>query len=173
MRNEVKGEFMTKQDILTLFEYDAWATERMLEAVRGLLEKHYTENIGSSAASVGSTLIHIHGACRLWLDRWLGRDDGRGLNTEMSSLDALRSRWNDLRKELNTFLQSVAENQLQAPLSYKDMKGRTHSQPLIQQMQHLVNHSTYHRGQVAAMLRQLGAQAVNTDLITYYRQKSS
>jgi uncharacterized damage-inducible protein DinB len=163
---------MTKQDMLTLLDYDAWATERILQAVGALSEEQYTKNIGSSFGGVGSTLVHIHGACRLWLDRWLGRDDGGGLETQMLSLETLRNRWSDLRKELRAFLESLPEDQLQAPLSHKDTKGRTHSQLLIQQMQHLVNHSTYHRGQVAAMLRQLGAQAVNTDLITYYRQKS-
>ncbi len=164
---------MTKQDIVTLLDYDAWATGRILEAVGPLSEEQYSKNIASSFESVGGTLVHIYGACRLWLDRWQGQDDGGGLKTDKLALEALRSRWGDLRTELSAFLQSLPEDSLQAPFSYKDTKGRTHSQPLVQQMQHLVNHSTYHRGQVAAMLRQLGAQAVNTDLITYYRQKSA
>jgi uncharacterized damage-inducible protein DinB len=164
---------MTKSDIVTLFDYDAWATGRILEAVGALSDEQYAKNLGSSFESVQSTLVHIYGAGRLWLDRWLDRDDGSGLKKEMLAVETFRSRWADLRKELGAFLESLTEEQLHSQHTYKDTKGRTHSQLLVQQMQHFVNHSTYHRGQVAAMLRQLGAQAVNTDLITYYRQKSS
>lgn len=164
---------MTKADIVTLFDYDAWATGRILDVVGALSDEQYTKDLGSSFESVQSTLVHIYGADRLWLDRWLNRDDGSGLQKEMLPVETLKSRWADLRKELGAFLQSLTEDQLQSPLTYTDTKGRTHSQLLVQQLQHAVNHSTYHRGQVAAMLRQLGAQAVNTDLITYHRQKSS
>jgi uncharacterized damage-inducible protein DinB len=37
-------------------------------------------------------------------------------------------------------------------------------------LQHVVNHSTYHRGQIATMLRQLGTKAIPTDLIAYHRE---
>ena len=64
-----------------------------------------------------------------------------------------------------------SENDIQKIITYKDLKGNEYSQPLYQLMQHLVNHSTYHRGQVAAMLRQMDVKPAGTDLIRYYREK--
>jgi uncharacterized damage-inducible protein DinB len=56
---------------------------------------------------------------------------------------------------------------------YQNLKGETWRYPLWQQMHHVVNHSTYHRGQVVTMLRQLGAAAPATDLLVYYDQGGS
>ena len=52
------------------------------------------------------------------------------------------------------------------------MAGAPQAQPLWQMLQHLVNHCTYHRGQIATMLRQLGAKTLGTDLILYYREQA-
>jgi uncharacterized damage-inducible protein DinB len=52
-----------------------------------------------------------------------------------------------------------------------DFMGNTNTQPLYQQMQHKMNHSSYHRGQFVAMLKRFGAAVVSTDLISYIRQK--
>jgi uncharacterized damage-inducible protein DinB len=76
------------------------------------------------------------------------------------------------RNEAN-FLGSLQSDQdLVKSLTYKDLKGNSYTQPLIQTIQQVLNHATYHRGQVVTMLRQLGVKPVNTDLITYYRQQN-
>ena len=59
-----------------------------------------------------------------------------------------------------------------ALLKIRTTKGEPYSHPLSEMMLHLVNHGTYHRGQVTAMLRQLGAKPLATDLILFYRQGS-
>ena len=68
-------------------------------------------------------------------------------------------------------MRGLPEDKLNEPLRYTDFKGNSYSYPLCQQMQHKVNHSTYHRGQVVALLRQMGEKVVSTDLINYIRQK--
>jgi uncharacterized damage-inducible protein DinB len=55
-------------------------------------------------------------------------------------------------------------------VSYRDIRGQPFTNTMAQMLRHVVNHSTYHRGQVITMLRQLGADAVGTGLITYYRE---
>jgi uncharacterized damage-inducible protein DinB len=64
------------------------------------------------------------------------------------------------------------EASLAAPLSYRNLKGEPATFPLGQLMLHAVNHSTYHRGQITTLLRQLGAQPVSTDLVLYYLSKA-
>ena len=64
----------------------------------------------------------------------------------------------------------LPEAAVRQPLSYRLLNGTESTQPLWQLVQHLANHSTYHRGQVIAMLRQLGAKAVATDLVAFDRE---
>lgn len=163
---------MTKQEILTLFDYDAWATDRVLETVAALTEEQYTKDLGSSFGGVRGTLVHTYGAQWIWLQRWKGTSPAQIIKAEeIPTFAGLKERWSAWRNDLHAFLDPLTEEQLQSKLTYKDIRGNQYSQPLYHQMQHLVNHSTYHRGQITTMLRQLGAKPVSTDLINYYRLK--
>ena len=71
---------------------------------------------------------------------------------------------------LLAFASALSEADAVRVVSYRDLRGHEHGEPLWQLLQHVVNHSTYHRGQIITMLRQLGAEAVSTDLVAYYRQ---
>ena len=57
-------------------------------------------------------------------------------------------------------------------VEYHNTKGHAFSNPMWQMLQHLVNHGTYHRGQITTMLRQLGATPLTTDLIAFYREQA-
>lgn len=63
---------MTLADILTLFEYDEWATSRTLESLSSLSEGKYQENLKSSHGGIHGTLVHIYSADMIWLGRWKG-----------------------------------------------------------------------------------------------------
>lgn len=163
---------MTLSDIKDLFAFDQWATERMLEIVAALPEEQYARNLNSSHGGIRGTLVHSYGAERIWLERWRGSNPTTLVTEEeVPTFGQLKEKWTTLRGELNRFLESLTEEHLQSAHTYKDLKGNQYTQPLWQQMQHLVNHSTYHRGQVVTMLRQLGVRPVATDLIAYYRRK--
>ena len=159
--------------IRTLFEYDRWANNRMLAAAAKLTEEQFTKNLGNSFASVRDTLAHILGAERVWLSRWQGNSLTSPVDLkQFADVDALRKAWAVLQGEMGAFLNSLTDGQLQSLLSYKMFSGQPQSQPLWQQMAHLANHSSYHRGQVTTLLRQLGAQPVGTDLITFFREQN-
>ena len=161
---------MTKSEVVTLFDYDKWATNEQLKVVTGLDDEQYNRNLGTSFGGIHGTLVHIFGAQRVWLTRWKGEAPTAlpGAD-ELPTLVRLTERWNALRDEMGTFLQNLSDEKLAQRLAYKDLKGNSYSQPLVHQMQHLINHSTYHRGQITTMLRQVGATPVGTDLIGYYR----
>jgi uncharacterized damage-inducible protein DinB len=164
---------MTLQDIRTLFEFDQWATERILDIVAELPEDQYARNMNSSHGGVRGTLVHYYGAEWIWLERWKGSSPTTSIKEEdIATFPAIRNKWSALRREIEEFLLSLTDEKLQSSLAYKDLKGNQYTQPLWQQMQHLINHSTYHRGQVVTMLRQLGVKPVATDLIAYYRLQS-
>ncbi len=91
---------------------------------------------------------------------------------EYPTLASVRLRWDPLAGELAGFVASQSAESVAKNVDYRNLKGDPMSYPLGQLMLHAVNHSTYHRGQVTTLLRQLGAQPVSTDLVLYYAEKA-
>ncbi len=162
---------MTKKEIQLLFEYDTWADLKLLEVIAALTGDQYKKDLHSSFGGIQGTLVHILSANRVWLYRWIGTPPEPLKIENFPSLEVVKKQWDIYQCEIGNFLQSLTEEKLNTPLQYKDFKGNIYAQPLYQQIQHKVNHSSYHRGQLVIMLRQLGMPVVSTDLISYIRQK--
>lgn len=161
------------ETVRSLFEYTAWADARAFEAASKLAPEPWTRDLGSSLKSVRDTLVHIASAQWIWFSRWKGvSPTAMWSAAEYPTAASLRERWNPQHRELAAFVAAQTEASLAAPLAYKNLKGEPVSLPLGQQMLHLANHSTYHRGQITTLLRQLGAQPVSTDLILYFMEKA-
>ena len=165
---------MTLAEILVLFEYDEWATERTLESVSNLSDGKYHDDLKSSHGGIHGTLLHIYGADMIWFQRWKGISPSASSNLdEIPNLKSLKAHWKEYRISLHNYLRSLTEDILTALLSYSDSKGNKHAEPLYQQMQQVINHASYHRGQIVTMLRQLGEKPQATDLIAFYRTRQS
>jgi uncharacterized damage-inducible protein DinB len=164
---------MTIAEIRTLYEYNYWAKARIMNVVETLSHDQFTKNLGSSHGGVHGTLVHIMGAEEIWLKRWQGTSPSSFYKAEdFPTFDAVENHWKMVEHEMMGYCHMLkTENDIQRVVTYKDLKGNQYSQLLWQAMQHLVNHSTYHRGQVVTMLRQLGVKPIGTDLITFYREK--
>ena len=164
---------MTHEEVADLFQFDGWATGKILEAVAALSREQYEKDLGSSFGGIRGTLLHLYSAARNWLGSWKGQEPAGVVTAEeVPTLSALVEHWSRLTEERDEFIRSLGQELLMQPLSYRDPKGRPYSEFLYRQMQHVVNHSSYHRGQVVTMLRQLGIQPPATDLIRYYRQRA-
>ena len=165
---------MGPADMMALYEYNAWADRRVLEAASALSREQYTKQMGSSFSSVRDTLPHIYGVEWLWLERFQGRspmaipDDA-----EFADIVKLKASWAAFEPRLLNFVRGLTQEDLDRVMEYKTMKYGVYRNPLWQSMQHLVNHGTYHRGQITTMLRQLGAQPILTDLMHFYRERAA
>lgn len=160
---------MNRQDILMLYEYNAWANGRVLGAAEALTPEQFLRDLGNSFPSVRDTLAHILSAESLWLRRWQGDSPSRPLPADtFPTVASLRDGFAAVDRERHIFLESLSEARLAHPLAYRDMAGKDHSLPLVFTLQHVVNHGTYHRGQVTTLLRQLGARPVSTDLSRFH-----
>jgi uncharacterized damage-inducible protein DinB len=165
---------MNPQDMLKLYEYNAWADRRVLEAASALSREQFTKQMGSSFSSVRDTLSHIYGVEWLWLERFQGRSPGAiPDNPEFADITKLKTSWAAFEPTLLNFVRGLNQEQLDRVMEYKTMKFGVYSNPLWQSMQHLVNHGTYHRGQITTMLRQLDAKPVLTDLMHFYREQAA
>jgi len=160
---------MNKSQIVELYSYNDWANKKLLNAVGQLENEELVRDLSSSYRSIRDTMVHIIGAEELWLSRWMGEQGRTLLNSgDFPTYTSLTDRWNDFGKQIDPFLVSLTESELMEEISYKNLKGIPYSLELWKQMLHVTNHSSYHRGQVATMLRQLKKQPPLQDLISYY-----
>lgn len=170
---------MNRQDIKRQFDYTEWANQLAMGAAAKLPDENLRRDFGISHGSIFGTLVHMAGAEWIWLERWHGHSPAKaeawGLwNTEVcADLETLKERWNALIDRRTRFVSGLNEERLAAAIAFKLLNGDAGSMPLVDQMQHVVNHATMHRGQVVGMIRQLGIDPPATDLIVYLRQKLS
>lgn len=164
---------MTPEEMRLLYDYNAWANHRSLEAASRLSTEQFVKPMGSSFGSVRDTLAHVCGAEWLWLERFQGRSPASLPDVaECGDVASLQGKWAGQEERLVAFVGKLTQEDLNREMEYKTMKFGMYKNPLWQSMQHVVNHGTYHRGQVTTMLRQLGAQPILTDLMHFYRERA-
>ncbi|HKW19155.1 MAG TPA: DinB family protein [Terriglobales bacterium] len=165
---------MSPEEIRQLYDYNSWANHRSLGATEKLSAEQFTRSMGSSFASVRDTLAHIYGAEWLWLERFQGRSPSALPNAdEFGNVQTLREAWTELEQRLLSFVGGLSQADLDRVLEYKTLRFGLYTNPLWQSMLHLVNHGTYHRGQVTTLLRQLGAEPILLDLMHFYRERAT
>ena len=165
---------MTSDYLNHLLGFHYWARDRVFTAVESLDAEQYARPMGSSFASIRDTLNHVFLAEWIWYTRWNGVSPTSFPTDEIPDLSTLRSRWSDLEGKVRDYLGIAGESGINRVINYRLMSGKEGASPLWQMVAHVVNHATYHRGQVTTMLRQLGAApAQSTDMITYFRELKS
>ena len=157
-----------------LFSYTEWANARFLECARGLTNEQFTQNIPSSFPTIRDTLGHMVFAEWLWLRRWKGESlASRPDWTKEPSLESLETRLREVERERAELLDSLTDDDLRRDFPYRNMAGESYVALLAELMTHVINHATYHRGQLTTMLRQAGATPPSTDLVNLFTAASS
>ncbi|HEU5138661.1 MAG TPA: DinB family protein [Bacillales bacterium] len=162
-----------KQYALKLYDYHVWANKRLFERVKELPEDVYDQEIQSVFPSIAETFAHLYIVDTVWLG--VMRDDGfediqaasrqAAEAANEKSIEEMETLFTELTGRYREFLDS--QEDLEKPMAPEHPAfGRleTHLSELIQ---HVVNHGTYHRGNITAMIRQQGHESVMTDYIMY------
>lgn len=152
-----------------LYRYNWWANEQALDAVSRLTQADFSRDLKSSHGSIRDTLTHLVWSEWIWLQRWKGASPTIVFTpADFPSVASLRERFQTVSAGRTAFMADLTTERLHQLIEYRNVKGEIWRYPLWQQLYHVVNHSTYHRGQVATMLRQLGAAPTPTDFLVYY-----
>ena len=171
---------MELETIGALYRYNYWANERVLEAVSGISQTAF-QLVRDGQGSIRDTLTHIVWSEWIWLQRWQGvtnlvfqpADFAQAPSallfsaSDFPTLDSLRERFRSVANESRAFIGSLQSERLLEISEYRTVTGELWRSPFWRQLYHAVNHSTYHRGQVAMMLRQLGSTPLATDFVGY------
>jgi uncharacterized damage-inducible protein DinB len=165
---------MTHQDLQTLLDFHYWARDRMFEALEPLPAEAFTRDLENSFRSVRDTVAHIYAAEWVWYSRWQGRaPTALPSADQFPDLATLRRAWVELEQGVRAFLTELGDTGVGTVMSYTLLSGVSSASPFWHMLQHVVNHASYHRGQVTTLLRQLGAApAKSCDLITFYRERA-
>ncbi len=164
---------MNIQDLRTLLDYHYWARDRMLAALAPLTQEQFTRELGSSFTSVQDTLGHVYSAEWAWHQRWLGQSPTAQLPREtFPDVATVTTMWRKTETDVRAFLESLGEEGVNRVFEYKTLAGDEATSAFWHMLQHVVNHGSYHRGQITTMLRQLGVPAPeSTDLIRFHRTR--
>ena len=161
---------MTPESLRALLDYHYWSRDRLLGAVERIAPEQFRQNLASSSGSIRDTLVHVVSAESLWRSRWQGDCPGRLLNvTDFQTVHDSRALWGE-EARLRESVYNLGPRGAEQVVHHNHFDGQPMNSVLWKILQHLVNHATFHRGQVTTMLRQLGAEPPRSpDMIAFYQ----
>lgn len=163
---------MNREAILSLVAYDDWANDRIVEALGALSAEELNRPLPGSFASLRATWAHLVMAEWLWLERWLGRPpEALPEWVAAAGLAQLNETLLDVRCRRREALELLGDADFAERRTYANLaRNKVWNVTVGQMLTHVVNHSTYHRGQITTLLRQLGKHGVATDFIVFADQ---
>lgn len=162
-----------KELLLQMAKYNLWANKRLIDVMLKLDEEDADKEIISSFPSLRSTVYHTWGAEYIWLQRlelteqpvWIAKTFG-------GTFEAACAEWQRVSQVLVEFIERQFDDKaLEHVFQYYNSEKKSFKDPVYEVLQHVFNHSTYHRGQLVTMLRQLGIEKLpQLDFIAYVRK---
>jgi uncharacterized damage-inducible protein DinB len=157
-----------EDDLKSLFVYNRWANGRVLEACRALAPGQYEQEPLPGWPSIRSTFVHLADATWIWARRVGGEPvAARAAETDVPTLDDVQALLTRGHDAFDRLLDELQLEQLRVVWSYRNFDNQELSLPLWAVLRHVVNHGTYHRGQIAAKFGRLGATPAKTDLVLW------
>lgn len=153
-----------------LYDYHRWANRRLFDVAAGLGDVAVTRDLGKhwSVPSVKGMFAHLYGADRIWLTRWKGGSANRLMgDADFATLGEVRTQWDALETEQRDFVGGLTEADLTRPVSYRNTAGAQFSVALGPLLQHVVNHATHHRSEIATMITLISGSPPDTGINTY------
>src|ERR1051326_4066326 len=161
---------MKKPDLLLLFQYNQWTTDKILEATSHVTLEQFLAPAPFPHGGLQSTLVHTLFAQWIWRMRWEGTSPNYRLKPEdFPTFESLGARFDEEGKLLMTFVENVPEEQLNQKFYYNNTAGQPKENILWQAMMHVINHGTQHKTEAAAMLTSYGSSPGDIDMIYHFK----
>jgi uncharacterized damage-inducible protein DinB len=159
-------------DLVSLLAYNRWADRRMLDACRKLAPEQYAAEPVPGWASVRASVVHITSATFNWIRRLAGEEVVAPLTeADLPTLDDIERRLDRAYQLLDGLWPTATPEWLATPQSFT-LRGKTWVLLPWVVLRHVVNHATYHRGQVASKLKRFGVEPPLTDLVFWAMEQT-
>jgi uncharacterized damage-inducible protein DinB len=160
------------ENISFLIDYHVWAHNKVLHQLQTVTAGEWNKDLGGSFPSLHQLCKHLVSADYRWLQRWKGVPLANIPDTFVfESYTQVNAVWQPILEEMKTVSNHFFETGVNQPLSFTTAKGDAYSMPFWQTLYQVVNHGTYHRGQITNMLRMLNRQPVGTDILLFFAEK--
>jgi uncharacterized damage-inducible protein DinB len=161
---------MEKKYFDTLANFNHWADTLVLGWLQQISDEQWHQVNASSFSSVAQTALHIASAEKVWIDFWQKAPEPVYLSAQFNGTrQELIAIYTTASAGLKAFVTQSPAAHLHTPITFRYPRGGEASMEFWQTVSHVVNHTTYHRGQLVTLLRQVGFTAfTSTDLATYY-----
>ena len=152
-----------------LYDYHRWANHRLFDVAVALGDA-VTRDMGKhwSVPTVKGMFAHLYCADATWLSRWKGTSPTRlPGDADFATMADLRGRWDLLEAEQREFVEGLGADDLARPVAYKNTSGEPFQVALGPLLQHVVNHATHHRSELATMITLISGSPPDTGINTY------
>ena len=155
----------------TLFDYNLWARDQMLQQVSKLSFDDYVAPRALDYGSIRATLVHNLAAEAGYVARLQGLERDPSIDeAHLQTVDDLRTRWNAEQQKIDVFLKSLSDEDVRREVHIPSNRQGGDTQPLWAYLAQSINHSTQHRSEIALTITQLGLSPGNLDLMLYLRE---
>ena len=160
-----------KQVLQAYASYNHWANKEITSAILEMDENLHQQIVKSSFPNLYATVLHIWDAESIWLQRMKQHQQILVPSKEFNpTMQEAVNGWLEQSYQLIHYVQSLTDEDLMKEFDYKNLKGQAFRSPYWQTVHHVFNHSTYHRGQLVTMMRELGVTVLPvTDFIYWCR----
>jgi uncharacterized damage-inducible protein DinB len=160
-----------KKILFDYTQYNVWANARIISFAQELTQEQLNKQQASSFDSIRKTIDHIADCEYNWLKRIIGDTSWEAKSALFENIDAVAQFWHKQSNAFVSLIQEKDEAGLHKNFSYKNTKNISFANPFYEIIMHVMNHSTYHRGQIITLMRGAGfTNVASTDLITFYRR---
>lgn len=154
--------------------YNYWANKRLIDKLSSLPEEILNKEQKSSFKSIIATVLHVHDAETVWMKRLEGISltEWPSKNFNGLAYEALKLLENSSMK-IKEYASVLTNEKLNEDCPFKSLEGKEYTMKVYDIIQHCMNHSTFHRGQIVTMLRNLDiTELPSTDYTAYLRSNA-
>jgi len=162
---------MNTTEILTLFDYNYWASARIMGAALQLTPAQFNAPNTAGHGSLRGTLVHLLTAAITWRTRLEHVE--RPPESACATPQDFQQAWDAEEQRMRAYLRRLSDADLQARVAYQTSKGVPYEDPIWQVLMQLFNHGTQHRAEAAAMLTDFNHSPGDVDMIIYFREKAA
>lgn len=155
---------MNKQ-LIQLYDYNVWANERMMDHLDTLPSDVFLREADLGFKSIAEVISHLVSADIIWFNRIKETQDSTFARKAFTDLKEARQEMDELQSQIRDYVSSLSD--VEKKVSYTMASGRQMQNSIAEILQHVVNHGTYHRGNITTMLRSFGYQGVMTDYLVF------
>ncbi len=164
---------MDNQDVIKLYRYNSWANSRLFDAASNLSSEQLTHDLGGSFHTVRAVIAHMVLTEWVWFQRWVGVNPPAAPAWADDDLPDLLARMSEVEKGRSEFLAGLSDKELSSRIDFTYLSGAAGSHKLQDLLTRVVNHGTFHRGQLTSMIRQLGVAPPSTDFVVFRAGEST